>query len=271
MTVEAARERTASATGSAPWYRSVAHEREVFRAAAAAELPVLLKGPTGCGKTRFVEAMAHELGRDLVTVVCNEETSAVDLLGRHLVVGGDTVWQDGPAVQAVRAGAMLYLDELVDARADVLTVVHPLADHRRELFVDRLREVVRAAPGFLLVASCNPGYSMAGKELKPSLRHRFVTVSFDWPAATVEAEIVAVEGGVEPKVAKRLVAFAAKVRALPELALPETVSTRLLVSAAQLIASGLPPRLACRCAIVEPLADDPDVVGALGDAVDLAF
>lgn len=254
-----------------PFYRPVGRECELLRAAAAEGLPVLLKGPTGCGKTRFVEAMAVLLGRPLVTVACNEETSAVDLLGRHLVVGGDTVWQDGPAVRAARTGALLYLDEIAEARADVLTVVHPLADHRRQLHLDRRDEVVAAAAGFLLVASFNPGYQSALKELKPSTRQRFVTIAFDWPAAAIEAEIVAEETGVTPAVAKRLVAFAHKVRALPELALAETVSTRLLVAAARLVVAGVPPRVACEAAIVQALTDDRDTAQALADAVALTF
>lgn len=257
--------------GRSTYYRPVGREVEVLHAAARMQLPVMLKGPTGCGKTRFVEAMAAELGRPLVSIACNEETSSVDLCGRHLVVGGDTIWQDGPAVQAARDGSVLYLDEIAEARADVLTVVHPLSDHRRQLFLDRRNEVVTAAPDFLLIVSFNPGYQGAMKEMKPSTRQRFVTIAFDWPSPVIEAEIVATECGVEPAMAKRLVAFANKVRALPALALEETVSTRLLVSAARLITAGLPPRLACDVAIVEPLADDRDVTGALRDAVALAF
>ena len=262
---------TAMDSPAVPYYRSVGREREVLLAAAQAGLPILLKGPTGCGKTRFVEAMAAALGRPLVTIVCNEETSAVDLCGRHLVIGGDTVWQDGPAVRAARLGAVLYLDEIAEARADVLTVVHPLTDHRRQLFLDRRNEVVTAAPGFLLIASYNPGYQSALKEMKPSTRQRFVTIAFGWPEPAVEAEIVATEAGVEVAVARRLVAFAKKVRALPELALAETVSTRLLVSAAQMIRAGVAPRAACEVAIVQPLTDDRDVTAALLDAVALAF
>ncbi len=262
---------TAMANAAVPYYRSIGREREVLLAAAEAGLPVLLKGPTGCGKTRFVEAMAATLERPLVTIVCNEETSAVDLCGRHLVIGGDTVWQDGPAVRAAREGAVLYLDEIAEARADVLTVVHPLTDHRRQLFLDRRNEVVTAAPGFLLIASYNPGYQSALKEMKPSTRHRFVTIAFGWPEPVVEAEIVSTEAGVEPAVGKRLVALANKVRALPELALAETVSTRLLVTAAQMIRAGVAPRAACEVAIVQPLTDDPDITAALLDAVSLAF
>ncbi len=256
---------------TAPCYRVIGRERDVFLAADRAALPVLLKGPTGCGKSRFVEAMAAELGRPLITVACNEETSAVDLCGRHLVLGGDTVWEDGPATRAARTGAILYLDEIAEARDDVLVVIHPLADHRREIHLDRRNEVVRAAPGFLLVVSFNPGYQGGLREMKPSTRHRFVSLAFDWPTPAVEAEIVATETGVDPASARRLVAFAGKVRALQELGLRETVSTRLLVAAAALIVGGLPARAACEVAIVHALTDDRDVAAALADVVALAF
>ena len=255
----------------APWYRPVARELDVFRAAHAQRLPVLLKGPTGCGKTRFVEAMAAELERPLVTVACNDETSAIDLLGRYVVFGGDTVWQDGPATRAARQGAVLYLDEIAEAREDVLVVLHPLSDHRREIHLDRRDETVLAADGFMLVVSFNPGYQRGLKELKPSTRQRFVTLAFQYPEAAIETEIVATETGVEPELARRLVAFARKVRGLAELGLQETVSTRLLVAAATLIRAGLPPRLACNAAIVQPLSDDAEVLAALEDAVALAF
>ena len=261
----------ASPTTHRPYYRAVGREKEILRAAAQQGLPVLLKGPTGCGKSRFVEAMAAELGRPLITIACNEETSAVDLCGRHLVIGGNTVWQDGPAVRAAREGAVLYLDEIAEAREDVLVVIHPLADHRRQLWVDRRNEVVTAAPGFLLIASFNPGYQGAMKELKPSTRQRFVTMAFNWPEPAIEAEIVATEAGIDTTVTKRLVAFARKVRAQPELGLPETVSTRLLVAAGRLIAGGLPPRTACEVAIVHALTDDRDIAAALINAVALAF
>ena len=215
--------------------------------------------------------MSQELGRPLVTVACNDETNAADLLGRWLVRGGDTVWQDGPVTRAVRTGSILYLDEVAEAREDVIVVLHALSDHRRELFVDRCDEVLRAPADFMLVASFNPGYQRGVRELKPSTRQRFVTIAFDYPNPEIEAEIVARESLVAPPLAKRLVGFAARVRKLGEWQLNETVSTRLLVHAARLIRQGTPPRVACRVAIVETLADDRDVIAGLGDLVDLSF
>jgi nitric oxide reductase NorQ protein len=254
-----------------PYYRPLGREREVFRAAAARRVPVMLKGPTGCGKSRFVEHMAAALGLPLVTVACNDETSAADLLGRWLVKGGDTVWQDGPVTRAVRQGAVLYLDEIAEAREDVIVVLHPLSDHRRELHLDRRDESLSAPPSFTLVVSFNPGYRKALKELKPSTRQRFVALQFDYPPAEVEAEVVAREAGIEGSVARRLVTVAHKLRALDELGLAETASTRLLVNTAALLREGLPPRVACRHGIVDPLTDDPAVAAAMQDVVDLAF
>ncbi len=256
---------------AAPYYRTVGSEREVFRRACSERLPVLLKGPTGCGKSRLVEAVAHELGRPLVTVACNDETSAADLLGRWLVRGGETVWQDGPVTRAVRTGAILYLDEVAEAREDVIVVLHPLADHRRELFVDRHDETIVAPPGFQLVASFNPGYRRGPKDLKPSTRQRFVAIAMRYPEAAIETEIVQTEAGCEASVAKRLVSFANKVRELHEAGLAETASTRLLVAAGRLVKAGVAPRTACRAAVVEPLTDDPSTAEALGDLADLAF
>ncbi|MEB2310492.1 MAG: CbbQ/NirQ/NorQ/GpvN family protein [Sorangiineae bacterium] len=253
------------------FYRPVAREVEVFRAAHRERLPVLLKGPTGCGKSRFVEFMAESLARPLITVACNDETSAADLVGRWLVRGGDTVWQDGPATRAVKEGALLYLDEIAEAREDVVVLLHPLTDHRRQLFLDRSAEVLSAPPDFMLVASFNPGYRRGLKELKPSTRQRFVTLDFGYPPESVELEVLEGETGIDAKLAKRLVAWAAKVRAQDSLALSETVSTRLLVMAARLMVAGLPPRLACRVTLVQPLTDDAPTAQALGDLVDLSF
>jgi nitric oxide reductase NorQ protein len=256
---------------SAPYYRPVGREVEVFRKAYECRLPVMLKGPTGCGKSRFVEAMAAELDRPLVTVACNDETSAADLLGRWVVRGGETAWADGPVTRAVRQGAVLYLDEVAEAREDVIVVVHPLSDHRRQLFVDRRDEALDAPPEFMLVVSFNPGYRRGLKELKPSTRQRFVALQFNYPEPEVEAEIVRAEAGVEASVAKRFVALATKVRALDEPGLAETASTRLLVGAARLVRAGLPPRAACAAAIVQPLTDDATTARALQDLADLAF
>lgn len=254
-----------------PWYRPVADEVQVFEQAAAQRLPVLLKGPTGCGKSRFVEFMAHSLKRPLITVACNDETSAADLLGRWLVRGGDTVWQDGPATRAVKQGAILYLDELAEAREDVVVLLHPLTDHRRQLYLDRNDEVLSAPKDFMVVASFNPGYRRGLKELKPSTRQRFVSLAFEYPPAEVEAEVVCGETGLDAKLAKKLVAWAGKVRGQETLALSETVSTRLLVMAAQLMKAGLPPRVACSSTLVHPLTDDSPTARALQDLVDLSF
>ncbi len=255
----------------APYYREVVGERSVFVRCAEARLPLLLKGPTGCGKSRFVEAMAAALRRPLVTVACNDDTSATDLIGRYLVRGGDTIWQPGPLTRAVREGAVLYLDEIAEAREDVIVVIHPLTDHRRELFIDKTGEHLVAPPDFMLVVSFNPGYQRRFKELKPSTRQRFVALAFDYPEAAVEAEILVAESGCAAAVARRLVDLAGRIRRADELALPETASTRLLVNAAHLIAHGLTPRRACRAAIVEPLSDEPEARAALADLVALAF
>jgi nitric oxide reductase NorQ protein len=254
-----------------PYYREVAGECAVFEHCATGCLPLLLKGPTGCGKSRFVEAMAAGLGRPLITVACNDDTSSTDLVGRYLVRGGDTVWQEGPLTRAVREGAVLYLDEVAEAREDVIVVIHPLTDHRRELYIDKTGETLHAAASFMLVVSFNPGYQRRLKELKPSTRQRFVALAFDYPAPDAEAEIVAAESHCGDTVARRLVDLAVRIRRADELALAETASTRLLVSAAHLIAHGLPARRACRAAIVEPLSDDPEVRAALADLVALAF
>lgn len=256
---------------STPYYRETGHERSLFRHAWEQRLPLLLKGPTGCGKSRFVEAMAAELGRPLVTVACHDDTSATDLVGRYLVQGGDTVWHDGPVTRALRAGAILYLDEIAEAREDVVVLIHPLTDHRRRIFVDKINEEIAAPPEFMLVVSYNPGYQRKIKELKPSTRQRFVAMSFAYPPPDVEAEIIEVESGVEKDTARRLAALGHKIRGLEELGLAETVSTRLLVYAAKAIAAGVAPRRACRMAVAEPLSDDADVIESIADLAALAF
>ena len=257
--------------GDGPWYRPIADECEVFERAYELRTPLLLKGPTGCGKSRLVEYMAARLGRPLVTVACHDETSAVDLMGRSLLEGGETVWQDGPVTRAVRSGSILYLDEFAEARSDVVVVVHPLTDHRRSLFLDRHDETLLAPDEFMLVASYNPGYQRGLKELKPSTRQRFLALAFDYPAAGVEVEIVCGETGVDEGAARRLVALAAKLRGVDALGLAEQPSTRLLVNAARLLQAGIAPRAACDRAIVEALTDDVEVADGLRDLVALVF
>jgi nitric oxide reductase NorQ protein len=253
----------------APYYRPIHREVEVFHHAYRNQLALMLKGPTGCGKSRFVEAMAAAVERPLVTVACHDDTSAHDLLGRYLVQGGDTVWQDGPLTRAVRDGMLLYLDEIAEAREDVVVVLHSLTDHRRQIFLDRRNETLTAPPEFMLVISFNPGYQRGFKELKPSTRQRFVGLTFQYPAPAIEAEIVAQESGVDMAMARRLVTFATKVRHLQELGLSATASTRLLVHAGQLLHTGMPPRLACYVGVIEPLTDDPEVIAALQDTANL--
>ncbi|TDD86017.1 CbbQ/NirQ/NorQ/GpvN family protein [Actinomadura darangshiensis] len=255
-------------TPQAPFYRAVGDEEEVFRAAAGGGLPVLLKGPTGCGKTRFVEAMAHELGRELITVAGHEDMTSADLVGRFLLRGGETVWVDGPLTRAVREGAICYLDEVVEARQDTVVVIHPLADHRRELALDRLGTTLPAAPGFQLVISYNPGYQSVLKNIKESTRQRFVAIELGFPPAEIEAQIVAREAGVGAETAEALVRLGNAIRSLDGSPLREASSTRMLILAGGLVAHGLSLRGAARSAIVQALSDDPDVVRALGELAD---
>lgn len=250
-----------------PFYLPQGREIATFEAAHAAHLPIMLKGPTGCGKTRFVEHMAWRLQLPLVTVACHDDLSASDLTGRYLVRGGETVWQDGPLSMAVREGALCYLDEVVEARQDTVVVIHPLADDRRLLPIDKLGEVVSAAPGFQLVVSYNPGYQNVLKELKPSTRQRFVALDFDFPSAEMETRIVSEEGAVEAPVARALVELAQRIRKLRDRGLSEVPSTRLLVSTARLIHRGIPAESACESALVGPLSDDPDLVAIMRDLV----
>ena len=250
-----------------PYYRPISNEIEIFSVCHAHGLPAMLKGPTGCGKSRFVEHMAWRLGRPLVTIACHEDLSASDLTGRYLIRGGETLWVDGPLTVAARLGAICYLDEVVEARQDTVVVIHPLTDDRRILPIDKTGELVSAAPGFQLVISYNPGYQHATKDLKPSTRQRFVTLDFDFPPPALEAEIVMHEGGVDKRTAKELVELARKIRALRDQGLAEAPGTRLLVSTARLIASGVAADEACAVALVGPLTDDPDLVAAIADLV----
>ncbi|MDG5483929.1 AAA family ATPase [Mycolicibacterium gadium] len=258
----------ADTSSTAPYYRAVGNELEVFRAAARRGSPVLLKGPTGCGKTRFIEAMAHELGRELITVAGHEDMTSADLVGRFLLKGGETVWVDGPLTRAVRAGAVFYLDEVVEARQDTTVVIHPLADHRRVLPVDRLGTTLKAAPGFQLVISYNPGYQSVLKNLKESTRQRFVAIELGYPSPEIEAEVVAYEAGIDTETARALVEVAYAIRNLDGAPLREVSSTRTLILAGGLTAEGLPLRSAVHAAVVQVLSDDDDVIRALDELVD---
>ncbi|MEY8096665.1 CbbQ/NirQ/NorQ/GpvN family protein [Falsihalocynthiibacter sp. S25ZX9] len=256
---------------NAPFYLPQGDECAVFEAAAAHDLPLLLKGPTGCGKTRFVTHMAAKLGRHLYTVACHDDLSAADLIGRYLLKGGETVWVDGPLTRAVREGAICYLDEVVEARKDVTVVLHPLTDDRRILPIDRTGEELVAAPGFMLVASFNPGYQNILKTLKPSTRQRFLSLSFDFPEATQEIAVVTRETGLDADRAKGLVRLANKLRALKGQDIEEGVSTRLIVYTATLIQGGMSVERAIEAAMIEPLTDDADVKTGLMDLVTAVF
>jgi len=257
--------------GSEPYYRPVADEVQLYEAAYAARMPVMLKGPTGCGKSRFVEYMAWRLERPLITVACNEDMTASDLVGRFLLDINGTRWQDGPLTVAARIGAICYLDEVVEARQDTTVVIHPLTDHRRNLPLEKKGELVQAHPDFQIVISYNPGYQSLMKDLKQSTKQRFGALDFDYPHAAVETEIVAHEGKVDAKVAERLVQVAQRSRNLKGHGLDEGMSTRLLVYAAQLIGKGIAPQSACRMALVRPLTDDPDMRDTLDAAVATFF
>ena len=251
----------------APYYVPTRDEVDIFAMCHERGLPVMLKGPTGCGKTRFVEHMAWRLQRPLVTVACHDDLSASDLTGRYLIRGGETVWVDGPLTVAARAGAICYLDEIVEARQDTVVVIHPLTDDRRLLPIERTGELLEAAPGFQVVISYNPGYQHAIKDLKPSTRQRFVALDFDFPPPATEATIVAHESGVDATMAQALVKLGERVRRLRDQGLAEAPSTRLLVATARLIAGGIPAPQACRAALVGPLTDDPDLVTAISDII----
>src|SRR6478735_342450 len=250
-----------------PYYLAVADEVRLFEAAYAARLPVMLKGPTGCGKTRFVQYMAWRLRRPLITVACNEEMSASDFLGRYLLEGGATRWQDGPLTIAARLGAICYLDEVVEARQDTLVVIHPVTDDRRLLSLPAKSEALQAHADFHLVVSHNPGYKSAVKDLKPSTKQRFGAIEFDYPARALEVEIVIHETGLSEELAERLVSIAEAARRLKGHGLDEGISTRMLVHAGSLITRGIEVEAACRMALVQPLTDDPELVLALQASV----
>jgi nitric oxide reductase NorQ protein len=254
-----------------PFYCPQRGEVELFEYAYRNQLPMLLKGPTGCGKTRFIEHMAARLGRPLYTVACHDDLTAADLVGRHLIGDGATYWNDGPLTRAVREGAICYLDEVVEARKDTTVVLHPLSDDRRILPIERTGELLHAPPEFMLVVSYNPGYQNLLKGMKPSTRQRFVSMRFDFPNAELERDIVIRETGVDTAVAERLVRLAHSLRALKDHDLEESASTRLLVYTARLIRDGFDTIEACRAALIEPLSDDEPTVEALMEVVQASF
>ena len=251
-----------------PFYRSNGGEIGLFEHAWKNQLPLMLKGPTGCGKTRFVEHMAARLGRPLYTVACHDDLTAADLVRRHLIGDSGTYWSDGPLTRAVREGAICYLDEIVEARKDTTVVLHPLTDDRRILPLERTGETLKAPPEFMLVVSYNPGYQNLLKGMKPSTRQRFIALSFDFPQAELETEVLIGESGIDRETATRLVQLGASLRALQDHDLEEGASTRLLVYAATLINSGMAVRDACKAALVEPLTDDDETLKALLEVVD---
>ena len=260
-----------------PYYLSVRDEGEIFTSAYKARLPVLLKGPTGCGKTRFVEYMTYRLGREmgtslpLITVACHEDLTGSDLVGRYLLKGEETIWVDGPLARAVKNGAICYLDEIVEARKDTTVLIHPLADHRRILPVEKRGQVLEAHDNFLLVISYNPGYQSVLKNLKHSTRQRFVAIDFDYPPAEVETKIIAHESGVNFEAAASLAKLAEKVRNLKEHGLEEGVSTRLLIYAGQLMVQGVAPRRACEVAVAQAVTDDFDVGRGIVEVIRAIF
>jgi len=254
-----------------PYYRALGNEVEMYQAAYDARMPVMLKGPTGCGKSRFVEYMAWKLRKPLITIACNEDMTASDLVGRFLLDINGTKWQDGPLTVAARVGAICYLDEVVEARQDTTVVIHPLTDHRRNLPLEKKGELVTAHADFQLVISYNPGYQSLMKDLKQSTKQRFGAMDFDYPEAAIETEIVAHEGGVDAGTAEKLVQVAQRSRNLKGHGLDEGMSTRLLVYAAQLIGKGVDVQSACRMALVRPLTDDPDMRDTLDAAVNTYF
>lgn len=251
--------------GERPNYTALGNEETIFKAAHRQGLSLLLKGPTGCGKTRFVEAMAHDLGRPLITVACHDDLTTADLVGRYLLRGDETVWMDGPLTRAVREGAICYLDEVVEARQDTTVVLHPLADYRRQLPIERLGITLDAAPGFGLVVSYNPGYQSVLKDLKDSTRQRMVAIEFAFPAPEVEVGIVAREAGVNAETAAELVQFGQAIRRLETGGLREVASTRVLIAAARLVATGVSMSAAARAAITGPLTDDASVTRGLDE------
>ena len=256
---------------SEPYYEPVGEELTLYESAYDVRMPMMIKGPTGCGKSRFVEHMAWKLGKPLITVACNEDMTASDLVGRFLLDKDGTKWQDGPLTTAARIGAICYLDEIVEARQDTTVVIHPLTDHRRTLPLDKKGELIEAHPDFQLVISYNPGYQSLMKDLKQSTKQRFGAMDFDYPGEEIETSIVAKESGVDATTAGKLVQIAHRARNLNGHGLDEGISTRLLVSSGQLIAKGVEPKAACIMTMVTPLTDDPDMRDTLNAAVETFF
>ena len=256
---------------SKTYYLPQSNEIELFEAAAGMNLPVLIKGPTGCGKTRFIEAMGERLARDVYTVVCHDDLSAADLIGRHLIDENGTFWQDGPLTKAVRNGGICYLDEIIEARKDTTVILHSLADYRRVLPIDRTGEVIEAHPDFMLVVSYNPGYQNVLKGMKPSTKQRFLSLSFTYPKPEIEKAVIIKESGVSEEIAQKLVNIAGEIRRLSDSDIQEAVSTRLLIYAAKLMVKGFNPHQACMHSIVESLSDEEDVLEVLQKLISLHF
>lgn len=256
---------------SEPYYLSAENEIELFEAAYRLRMPMVLKGPTGCGKTRFMEYMAWRLQRPLITVACNEDMTASDLVGRFLLDANGTIWHDGPLTIAARYGAICYLDEVVEARQDTTVIIHPLTDNRRTLPLDKRGELIHAHPDFQLVVSYNPGYQSLTKDLKQSTKQRFGALDFDYPEEKIEADIVAHESGVATEIANKLVGIAHRSRALRGHGLEEGISTRMLIHAGALIYAGISAREACRLAMARPITDDPDMLSAIDGFIDAYF
>jgi nitric oxide reductase NorQ protein len=254
-----------------PYYADVRGEVDLFLTAAKSRMPVMLKGPTGCGKTRFVQYMAYRLGRPLITVACHEDLTASDLVGRYLLKGQETVWADGPLTLGVKQGAIVYLDEVVEARKDTTVIIHPLSDDRRLLPIEKKGQAIEAAEDFLLVISYNPGYQNVLKDLKPSTKQRFVAIEFDYPTADIEASIVEREAGIAHDLAVRLVKLGAKIRHLKNHGLEEGVSTRLLIYAGTLIREGIAIERACDVAVARPITDDADMQRSIMELVKAVF
>lgn len=251
------------------FYKEINNEIEIFKKAFQEKIPVMIKGPTGCGKSRFVQKMATELKINLTQIACNEETSSTDLQGRFLIENGNTQWYDGPATKAVKEGNILYLDEISEAKEDVIVVIHPLADHRRELYLDKKNEIITAHKNFMLVASYNPDYQNKIKDLKISTKQRFITLQFDYPPIKTETEIIFLETNIDIEYAQKLAKYAQKLRNLKNFEILEDVSTRLLINTAKLIKAGIEQKHAYTIGIIQVLSDDKDTQASLKDIMNL--